>query len=520
MKYLINFDTDKIEHEVCDVIVVGSGVAGLFAALNIEPDKRVLVLSKVEMPDNNTWLAQGGVACSLTPEDSPELHFEDTLKGGSRINVSEAVRVFTEEAPENVHKSVEFGVQYDREPNGDFHITHEGGHSLRRVIHAGDTTGESIERGLLEAAKHRDNIELVENIFVTDILAQNSECYGVIALKDGRLSAIYAKAVVIATGGAGCLYNNTTNTIHSTGDGIALAHRAGCEIRNMEFMQFHPTVLYSEDIRKKFGRSFLISETVRGEGGILRNNKGEAFMQNYHEMKDLAPRDIVSTAIFNEMQKENSDHIWLDITHRTREYLANRFPLIFNTCLEIGVDLSKDYIPVAPGAHYTVGGIKIDTDGRTCVKNLFACGECTNSGVHGANRLAGNALPEGMVFGARVAKAINETVNNGEIRKISVRYIDNKDKNGNVDWMDIRTNLQNIMTNKAGIRRYGDKLAEASAELQHLDNLVAEKNTVNIIHLEVKNLITCGRILVEGAINRRESCGSHQVFDTTGVKVS
>jgi L-aspartate oxidase len=515
VRYLVNFDTDKIEHKTCDVIIVGSGVAGLFAALNIEPDKKVCVLSKVEMFLNNTWLAQGGIACSLTPEDSPELHYKDTLKGGSQISEPEAVRVFTEEAPKNVHKSVEFGVQYDRDSSGNFHFTHEGGHSLRRVIHAGDTTGKNIEKGLLETAKNRDNIEIVEHVFVTDILTENSQCYGVIALKDGKLTAIYAKAVVIAAGGAGCLYNNTSNTVHSTGDGIALTYRAGCEIRNMEFVQFHPTVLCNEEIRKIYGRSFLISETVRGEGGILRNADGEAFMQNYHEMKDLAPRDIVSTAIFNEMQKEKSNHIWLDITHKTREYLEKRFPLIFNICLEIGIDMSKDYIPVAPAAHYTVGGIRIDLDGRTCLENLFACGECSSSGIHGANRLAGNGLLEGMVFGSRTAKTINETINNSEIRKISVRYNDNKDEN--VDWMKIRSELQEIMTNKAGIRRYEDKLAEAAAELQDLEKVVIDKNTMNFLHLEVKNMITCGSILVEGAINRRESCGSHQVFDQTGV---
>jgi L-aspartate oxidase len=517
MRYLVNFDTDKMEQETCDVIIVGSGVAGLFAALNIEPDKEVQVFSKCELHDNNTWLAQGGVACAINREDSPELHYKDTLRGGSNANDPEAVRVFTQEAPENVKKSVEFGVEYDRNDKGDFHITHEGGHSLRRVVHASDTTGESIEKGLLEAAKTRQNIKLFENIFVTDILTENNKCYGVVTLKDGKLTAVYAKAVVIATGGAGCLYYCTTNMSHSTGDGIAMAHRAGCEVRNMEFMQFHPTALYSDKIREKFGRMFLISETVRGEGGILRNHSGEAFMHKYHEMRDLAPRDVVSSAIFNEMQKENSNHVWLDITHRYKEYIEKRFPLISKTCLEIGVDMSQDYIPVAPAAHYTVGGIKIDLDGRTCVENLFACGECSNSGVHGANRLAGNALPEGMVFGNRTAKAVNEVVNNGEIMKISVRYNDNRDEE--VDWMEIKSKLQNIMLRKAGIRRYESKLNEAALELQQLEDIVEHKNTVDFNNLEIKNLLACGKMLIEGAINRKESCGSHQRFDDVEVEV-
>jgi L-aspartate oxidase len=300
----------------------------------------------------------------------------------------------------------------------------------------------------------------------------------------------------------------------STGDGISVAARAGAQIRNMEFIQFHPTALFSEKIREKYGRLFLVSESVRGEGGILRNSKGEAFMDNLHPMKDLAPRDVVAKAVFDEMQKENQPNVYLDITHKSKEYLENRFPNIYSVCLEVGIDISKDLIPVTPAAHFTIGGIKTDLNGRTNIDNLFACGECSSTGVHGANRLACNSLLEGLVFGARTARSADISIINSNINEICLEYSENTDDklSMDIDWNQIKNRIRNIMNDKVGIIRYEDKMLKAKDEIFGIIDSINNINSSSPEHLEIKNIAQCGSMIIDNALKRKESLGSHQVF--------
>ncbi|MCD4783600.1 MAG: L-aspartate oxidase [Candidatus Eremiobacteraeota bacterium] len=509
MRYIVNFDSEKVENKVYDVVIIGSGIAGLYVALHINGNYRIAILCKRNLTDNNTSLAQGGVACSLNKEDSPSIHFNDTLEAGSRKNNPSAVKIFVEEARSNVLKLIDLGIEFDMDEKGELLSTGEGGHSRRRIIYSGgDSTGMNIHRGLLHAVQSLDNVTFFENTPVIDILTSQGRCYGVLAMKENSCFIVYARAVVVATGGCGNIYRNTTNTESSTCDGVAMARRCGCDIEDMEFVQFHPTALYSNRIKEKYGRFFLISEAVRGEGAVLRNSDGETFMYKYHEMKDLAPRDVVSRAIYNEMKKENSQNVFLDITHKSRHYLKNRFPSIFGICLEAGIDISKDMIPVVPVAHYMIGGMKTNFFGSTNVDYLFACGECADAGVHGANRLASNSLPESLVFSRRTAECINEAIEKRITEKKKMSFNENNDNNV-VDWESIKNKIKNIMNDKVGIERNYKDLIFARDELYNIYKLVIRKDIGNVRKIEVKNMVSVALLIVESAINRSKSCGCH-----------
>lgn len=513
MRYIVNFDSEKIENKVYDVVIIGSGIAGLYVALQINSKHRIAILCKRNLTDNNTYLAQGGVACSMSEEGSPSIHFTDTLKAGSWENNPTAVKILVEEAKLNVLKLINIGIEFDMDEKGDLLSTREGGHSRRRIIYSGgDSTGMNIHRGLLHAVQSLDNVTFFENTPVTDILTSQGRCYGVLAMKENSCFIVYSRAAVVATGGCGNIYKNTTNTESSTCDGVAIANRCECDIKDMEFVQFHPTALYSNKIKEKYGRFFLITEAVRGEGAVLRNSDGEEFMYKYHEMKDLAPRDVVSRAIYNEMKKNNSQNVFLDITHKSRDYLKKRFPSIFKICLEAGIDISKDLIPVVPVAHYMIGGIKIDFYGRTNVDYLFACGECADAGVHGANRLASNSLPESLVFGRRTAECINESIEKGimEKRKISFNNNNNCDE---IEWEDIRNKIKNIMNDKLGIMRNYKDLILARDELYDIYKLVIRRDICDVRKIEVKNMVSVALLIVESALNRSKSCGCHYRVD-------
>jgi L-aspartate oxidase len=513
MRYICNFSADELDKECYDVVIVGSGIAGLCTALNLNTNLRVAVLSKKNLEENNTFLAQGGVAAAIENDDSPESHAIDTLKAGSWVNNKKAVEILTKEAKENIQAAIKMGANFDRDEQGNILSTMEGGHSRTRILHAGgDATGRELHRALTSAVFSRKNISILEKAFGLDLLVENERCCGILADIEGKRKVLYSRALVLATGGIGQIYSNTSNSIIATGDGIAMAYRAGARLKDMEFVQFHPTTLYSKELKDKYGRYFLISEAVRGEGAVLRNRAGRRFMEGVHPQKDLAPRDIVARTIFQEMSKEGAEYLYLDATHKSKEFLKRRFPTIYATCKEIGLDMSTDYIPIAPAAHYMMGGIEVDLSGRTAIASLYACGECACTGVHGANRLASNSLIEGLVFGRRIALDINKTLPDVAIRFTDVEFSTNN-THQSVDWQNIRKRVGQIMIEKAGIVRSSKGLREAWEYLGDTLNAVESINCNNEYQMETKNMIQVASQIVKAAARRRESCGAHFIID-------
>ncbi|MBA1334927.1 MAG: L-aspartate oxidase [Firmicutes bacterium] len=510
MDFVANFSTFGLEKEQHDVVIVGSGIAGLYTALNLRKDLRVAVISKNSLSENNTCLAQGGIAVAMKEEDRT-LHVADTMKAGSWINNREAVQVMVAEALENITATTKMGVEYDRDEEGNLLSTLEGGHSSRRIVHAGgDATGREVHRVLLAALLSRENTAVMDNAFAVDLLVRDGRCCGILVQIEGGKRVLYCKALVLATGGIGQIYCDTTNSPISTGDGLAMAFRAGMVLKDMEFVQFHPTTLYSKEYKKRHGRGFLISEAVRGEGAALINKEGRRIMEGVHPRKELAPRDVVARTMFEEMSREQADCLYLDITHRDREFLAGRFPTIYNTCLSIGLDISRDYIPVTPAAHYMIGGIPVDLDGRTCISCLYACGECSCTGVHGANRLASNSLLEGLVFGRRIATDINRIVDRLDIMPTDFEY-DRCTGSSSRDWNVIRERIGNIMTEKAGIIRSRTGITEAVSELDEIWWELRNKDCVSPAQMETKNMLHGAMQIARAAARRGESCGTHYI---------
>src|SRR6476659_35578 len=409
-----------------DFLVIGSGIAGLTYALKVAqhfPDKKVTIITKATADETNTKYAQGGIAVVNDLEkDSFDKHIEDTLIAGDGLCNKEVVEIVVKEGPARVQEIIDWGANFDKDAEGDFKLGREGGHSEFRILHHKDVTGKEMERALLEAMRRTPNIQVVHHCFVIDIITQHHlgylvtkstpdiTCYGVYVLNlhNNKIEKIISKITMLATGGCGHAYRTTTNPKIATGDGVAMVYRAKGRIENMEFIQFHPTALYEPGVSP----SFLITEAVRGDGGILRNKDGEAFMERYDARKDLAPRDIVARAIDNEMKREGTEHVWLDCRHMNREKFIHHFPNIYEKCLSIGIDVMQQMVPVAPAAHYSCGGIETDEWARTSIRNLYAFGECASTGLHGANRLASDSLLEAMVFAHRAyvdaAKNIDE----------------------------------------------------------------------------------------------------------------
>jgi L-aspartate oxidase len=511
-----------------DFLVIGSGIAGLTYALKVaeaRPDKQVTIITKAQADETNTKYAQGGIAGVWDDDkDSFEKHIEDTLIAGDGLCNLETVEIVVKEGPQRIREIIEWGAQFDKDPNGDYSLGKEGGHSVNRILHHKDVTGREMERALLQKIQSLPNIQLINHWFVVDVITQhhlgflvtksttNIECYGVyvLNLRTNNIEKVISRVTVLATGGNGQVYRTTTNPKIATGDGVAMVYRAKGRIENMEFIQFHPTALYEPGVSP----SFLITEAVRGDGGILRNKSGEAFMERYDVRKDLAPRDIVARAIDNEMKREGTEHVYLDCRHMNLEKFVHHFPNIYEKCLSIGIDVSKHMIPVAPAAHYSCGGIKTDEMGRTSIRNLYACGECSSTGLHGANRLASNSLLEAMVFGHRCYLD-------------SVARIDGLELKQNIpDWHDVGTNepkemilitqslkeLQLVMSDYVGIVRTDVRLARASKRLDLLFEETEElyrTTHVSPYLLELRNLITVGYLIVKGADFRKESRGLH-----------
>ena len=506
-RYLIDFDTKDLTKEYHDVIIIGSGIAGVYTALEIPGKYDIAILTKETIDISSSILAQGGIAVSLDKKDSPELHMADTLYAGAGLCDEEAVTVLVKEAALNVDRLCKFGVNFDRTNKDELSLTREGAHSMNRIIHAGDTTGKEVLDKLIVAVKNHSNINIHERCYVIDMFAEGGECKGVLAFdEDNGCFKVYLSNIVIcAAGGYGQLYSNTTNPEVATGDGVCMAYRAGAELMDLEFVQFHPTVLYHPD-----NKNFLISEAVRGEGAQLKNARGERFMPGYHPMNELAPRDVVSRAIFEEMKKTGSDHVYLDITFKDRNYLENRFPNIYNTCMKYGMDMSKDMIPVAPAEHYCMGGIRADVNGRTNIKGFFACGEAACNGIHGANRLASNSLLEGLVFGRVIGLQVEDIL---EKKGRNVAFEDfsygTLRRPAAIDATAVEFDIRREMTARVGIVRNEEGMRAALDKIIHYGNEIADIENRTIKDFELQNIVLLSRLVIESAIERKESRGAH-----------
>lgn len=511
-RYLLDFDAARLPAESYDAVIIGSGIAGVYTALSMAGGVRVLIITKESIDVNNSVLAQGGIAVSLDKKDSPDLHFRDTAYAGAGLCDEEAVRTLVNEAADNIAQLCLYGVNFDRGEDRQLSLTREAAHSRNRIIHTGDATGKEVCDTLVTAVRGLDNVVIREQTFAVDLLTEDGRCCGVLAMDvDGALHRYASPVVICASGGYGRLYENTTNPEVATGDGAAMAYRAGVELMDLEFVQFHPTALF-----RKEERNFLISEAVRGEGAVLRNLSGERFMPGYHELAELAPRDVVSRAIFAEMQKTGTDHVLLDITAKDRDWLERRFPTIFSKCLSYGIDISKDCIPVAPSQHYSMGGIRTDEWGRTNLEGFFAVGEAACNGIHGANRLASNSLLEGLVFGRRIARLINEsyeadretrTGTGAGIAFASPRRAAGLDAAAQID------RLQHLMTREVGIIRCRESLERAVAALEGM--LAAQRDMAcsAIPEMELRNMTTLASLVSRAALTRTESRGAHYRSD-------
>lgn len=500
MRYLLNFDTSQLKSIETDVLVVGSGIAGLFTALNLKPDLSVQLIAKQDMTTNNSYLAQGGIAVTFDPEEFAS-HIQDTLRAGAFYNDPAAVQILVEEGRQNVEKLMRLGVDFDR-VDGQIDFTKEGGHSARRIIHSKDFTGKAIIEQLSRVVMNRTNVSISENAFLVDVLVQENRVTGALVMIHGELHHVATNHVVLATGGIGKLFVSSTNASISTGDGIAVARRAGAEIKDMEFIQFHPTPFNGGE------QAFLISEAVRGEGGILRNAQGQAFMKDYHEMADLAPRDIVSRAIIKERENQGSQKIFLDVTHMPEGFFESRFPSIFSYCMQRGIDPRVTYIPISPAEHYLMGGIMTDLDGQTNIIGLHACGESARTGVQGANRLASNSLSEGIVFGNRIAESINRD-ESPRLPSTTVRFGDLRPES--VDCHGDRQRLRQLMESSANILRRISQIEEAMDEVRKMRTRYEQVHDFDRAFMEFKNMLQVAELILQMALNRPESLGGHYV---------
>ena len=505
-----------------DVLVLGTGIAGLSFALRAARFGRVALVTKKSDTESSTNYAQGGIATVVDPTDSFEAHIRDTLTVGASLCREDAVDILVREGPERVRELVEMGVRFTLSLKAKnplrLHLGREGGHSTRRIVHAADLTGREIERALVARVKANYDIRLFEHDHAIDLIVEESGdrtiCRGAYVLdsETGDATAFRARVTMLATGGLGRVYLHTTNPEIATGDGVAMAFRAGAVIADMEFIQFHPTTLYHPG-----ARSFLISEAVRGEGGILRLASGETFMEGYHEMGCLAPRDIVARAIDAELKRSGDECVYLDVTHLDATFIKEHFPTIHEKCLSVGVDITKEWIPIVPAAHYACGGVRTDVDGKTSIANLYACGEAACTGVHGANRLASNSLLEAVVFARRAAidaEGHIDSIGFAEVREYPAERHTQPVSDELID--DLTRNLQSVMWRYVGIVRTSDRLAKALGLIEDIrtqaDALYATGKLSSGL-LELRNMAMAAELIILSAQSRKESRGLHYNLD-------
>jgi L-aspartate oxidase len=518
-----------------DFLIIGSGIAGLAFAIKASRIGTVNIVTKKKEFDSNTNYAQGGIASVLAPGDSFEKHIEDTMKAGAGLGNRRAVDLLVRSGPERIRELMEWGTQFSEKskPGGGnvLDLGREGGHSMNRIVHARDLTGKEVERALLKKVSEIKNIQLFEDHTGVDILTEHQlqlknkrrnriHCYGAYILDNttGMVNTFNAKMTLLATGGVGQVYLHTTNPDIATGDGIAMAYRAGALIADMEFIQFHPTALFSP---KAVGSCFLISEAVRGEGAILVNTRGERFMERVHPLKDLAPRDIVARTIDMELKKYGVSHVYLDITAKSKKFLMRRFPNIYAKCLEEGIDISKDPIPVVPAAHYLCGGVVSDLNGKTSIENLYVSGEASCTGVHGANRLASNSLLEGIVFSHQAYLQAAGHLDDFD-RRGTMPEFPNWSKEGTFDleeWVLIQHDIEDVkrlMWDYVGIVRSDKRLQKAHKRILMLADDIHDyyrKSTISWRIVELRNLATVAKLIIRSAMARRDSIGLHYNAD-------
>jgi L-aspartate oxidase len=499
-----------------DVLIIGSGAAGLSAALQLAPQARVAVVCKSDLNTGSTWWAQGGIAAVLDANDTVEAHIADTLIAGAGLCHEDSVRFTVEHARESVEWLVELGVEFDRGDDSEpFHLTREGGHSHRRIIHSADATGRAVSETLSERARETPNIEILTGRVAIDLIVRDGRCQGAYVLdsETGAVEVFRARFTVLATGGASKVYLYTSNPDGATGDGIAMAWRAGCRVANMEFNQFHPTCLYHPK-----AKSFLITEAIRGEGGKLLLPDGERFMLRYDPRGELAPRDIVARAIDHEMKRLGIDCVYLDISHKSPDFILHHFPTVKARCLELGIDITRDPIPVVPAAHYTCGGVMVDFEGRTDLPHLYTIGESSFTGLHGANRMASNSLLECLVYGRAAAASIIREMPHTPMPATVPPWDESRVTDSDEDVVIAHNwdELRRVMWDYVGIVRSDKRLQRALRRVEMLQQEITEyysDHTVGNDLLELRNLTQVAELIIRAALARKESRGLHYTLD-------
>ncbi|WP_425396877.1 L-aspartate oxidase [Aeoliella sp.] len=511
-RYLVPFQPKRIPHHFVDVMIIGGGIAGLRAAMEVDPRLSLLIVTKDQMQESNSTYAQGGIAGVLDTADKFENHVADTLTAGANLCDSKVVEMVVREAPGHIRQLIDWGTKFDTEEGGELMLGREGGHSHHRIVHAlGDATGAEIMRAMIRRVNHELKAQVWPNTFTIDLLTTEGECRGALVwnAQHGK-TFVWAKQTILCTGGAGQVYRETTNPAVATGDGHAMCYRAGAVLSDMEFMQFHPTVLYIAGSSRS-----LITEAMRGEGAQLVDASGHRFMPEYDERAELAPRDVVSRSIVDQMRKTDHPCVYLQLSHLDGAWVRQRFPGIARTCHEFGIDITCDPIPVRPGAHYMLGGVRVDHEGRTSLPRLLAAGEATASGLHGANRLASNSLLEGLVYGAHAGRAASRAAleEPDKFQAIPLENVEVSQSSEPLDLADVRNSLKSLMWRDAGVWRNEEVLVDAARMIDRWIRYALTRQFTHPAGWELQNMLTVSRLMVESARLRTESRGVHLRHD-------